>query len=139
MKGFVVALLALGCAPQQVVPSGTPEEQTWFEVVRAAVSPGWASRVEAGVKENDPRGCKYSEVDRRVVVEFAVDAHGAITGVRLLRSSDVAYLDRAALIVFRAAAPLPPPPASMIDKPLQFTFTLKARPGGEQGCWRWAP
>ena len=43
-------------------------------------------------------------------VAFAIDEHGALTGLRLAVSSGIAKLDEEALAIVRKAAPFPPPP-----------------------------
>ena len=135
MKRLVLGLACLlACAQARSQPAATPEEQQWLEGVKAVIGTDWVERVHAAVLANDPSGCKYSGVDRRVFVEFVVAADGAIASERIRLSSEVPYIDRVALDSFRSVGHFPPPPAALAGKPLPFAMTLRARPSGPFRC-----
>jgi TonB family protein len=130
MRLCVVIAALLACAhPAGSAAQGTPEQKRWLEDVRSAVGAVWVERVQDAARLNDPNGCKYSSVDRRVVVEFVVAADGRLSSVRIRKSSEAPYIDRAALDAFRAASPFAPPPTPLADERLPFGLTLQAKPG----------
>ena len=60
-------------------------------------------------------------------ISFTINRSGAVTGVRLTRSSGNAALDRAAVALARRASPVPAPPSSVsggsvtVNVPIRFT------------------
>jgi protein TonB len=56
---------------------------------------------------------------------FSVDRRGGVHGVRILRSSGSALLDRAALALPRRAAPLPPPPTDLGGRRIPIVVPIR--------------
>lgn len=56
---------------------------------------------------------------------FSVDRRGGVHGVRILRSSGSALLDRAAVALPRRAAPLPPPPAGLGGRRIPIVVPIR--------------
>lgn len=65
-----------------------------------------------------PRGF---DMPGEALLRFTLDGQGALVSADLARSSGSAMLDRLALRTLHAAAPFPPPPAGIGDRPLRFT------------------
>lgn len=71
-----------------------------------------------------PKLARRMGEEGRVVVEFSLDASGAVSSVRIKQSSGSARLDEAALQAVRDAAPFPPFPDGVGRKHWDFTLPL---------------
>ena len=71
-----------------------------------------------------PRLSRRMMEQGKVVVEFSVDASGAVSGVQIKQSSGSERLDEAALQAVRDAAPFPPFPDEVKRNRWQFTLPL---------------
>jgi len=67
-----------------------------------------------------PRGSGNSGKD--AVVRFVLSSSGAVRSVKLVRSSGLPKLDKAALAAVRRASPFPKPPNGLKGASLNFTL-----------------
>ena len=112
------------------------EYKDWFESLKNAIGPEWTSRVADVVDAHDPDGCNDFAKDRRLVVEYVVDAEGVITAARVKESSGLPYLDKVGPETFLAVHKVPPPPKTYAGKRLPFAFNVSAKAGTRQACGR---
>ena len=82
---------------------------TLAPAARAAAQADWAQKIQSRIARHQvyPRGARGQG---RVRLHMDIRADGALSSVRIDRSSGVAALDRAALRAAKAAAPFPPAP-----------------------------
>ena len=106
----VVAPVALAPAPAR----DGQDEDRYKALVR--------SKVDA--HKHYPRLARRMGEEGRVVVEFSVDASGAVSGVQIRQSSGSERLDEAALQAVRDAAPFPPFPEGVARTRWHFTLPL---------------
>jgi protein TonB len=82
----------------------------------------WKSQISMRIQSEKPDGIQGQS--GTAVVAFSVSASGSIRGVRLVRSSGSAVLDRAAIETVRRANPVPPAPPGVpggsFTQPLHF-------------------
>jgi TonB family protein len=64
--------------------------------------------------ERDPGEVIYGRLDRRVVVEIALDEEGRLVEVKVARSSGLDFFDRETIRAISAAAPFPNPPRGLV-------------------------
>jgi len=88
---------------------------SFYARVREALSAQWSYRVKQELTELYAGGAKFSDSEKITKVEVRLSRRGEIVQTRILTSSGVFELDRAASEAFRAAAPFPHPPSDMID------------------------
>jgi periplasmic protein TonB len=94
-----------------------------------------SSRVSAGVMR--AYGMRLYQIIKRqpvnasghgqALITFAVTRSGALSFVRVSRSSGQARLDRAAVAAVRGASPFPPPPADATSRQLTFVIPFTFR------------
>lgn len=72
-----------------------------------------------------PREARPRKLEGTATVGFTVVRSGAVTGIRLLRSSGHDILDTAALDVVRRAAPMPPIPDDVGRPEIRFTVPIR--------------
>jgi periplasmic protein TonB len=60
-----------------------------------------------------------------VSLAFTIDRHGGVVSSRIVKSSGSAVLDAEALDLIKRAAPLPPPPADIVDSDLSFVVPIR--------------
>ena len=111
---------------QQAAPSVAAQGERRREVSQGAqsrpsVSPArWQSQVQARLNrfKRTPRGGGRGTAQ----LSFSMDANGAVTGARLVRSAGNAALDEAAVALVRRASPFPAPPngAVSLSVPIRF-------------------
>ena len=106
----------------------TGEEKAWFEVLKNAIGPAWVSRLATAVDANDPEGCRDFMVERRLVVEFVVNADGIFASARVRDSSGLPYVDKVGPETFTAVHRVAPPPKSLAGRKLPFEFNVNVRP-----------
>lgn len=90
----------------------------FYERIRERLTPHWHGALDQEVsllRANAPQGALT--MDRRTKVEVELFADGTLKHVRVLSSSGVAELDRAATHAFRGAAPFPNPPKGLLVGP----------------------
>jgi protein TonB len=87
----------------------------FYERIRQRLSDEWSLQLN---QELDPffRAGQTLNGDRRTKVEIELDRDGQLKSVRVVGSSGIAALDRAATRAFQLAAPFPNPPVGMLDK-----------------------
>jgi len=64
-----------------------------------------------------------------VSLGFTIDRQGKVLSSRVVKSSGSAVLDSEALDMIKRAAPLPPPPAEVVDADLSFVIPLRFSAG----------
>ncbi len=79
----------------------------------------YAGRVRARIARNHPRGMRSRGT---AVVRFGISRAGSLRYVRLMSSSGVKSLDRAAVSAVRRASPYPAPPRGMSLRQLSFSI-----------------
>jgi TonB family protein len=143
MRRLAACFLAvvLACAAQNS-RSGRPLDRakaasyrTYFEAFKKVVRDKWTALVVDRIKTEDPTGCKFSAVDRDVVLNFRLQADGRIRDVTVAESAQVAYIDQMAVEALEAVSPITAPPPGLLDADgtvrLPFVFKL-LKP--EAGC-----
>ncbi|GAC1343855.1 MAG: hypothetical protein NVSMB23_18090 [Myxococcales bacterium] len=102
--------------------------------VKETVGRIWTQKVQDAATRRDPTGQQFLYKDRRTVVEFTLDARGAVKDVHVSSSSGVPYLDEVAADAFKSAERFPNPPPGLIGPggvvTMPFAFTLLADTGG---------
>jgi periplasmic protein TonB len=119
-------------APATAIPHPDSAEESTRSVVPALGTGDSALRVRATwVKELAAHFDKYKRYpsDRShqaadLIVTFELDRTGHILSARIVRGSDDASFDEAALAMLRRANPVPPPPESVADEGLTFTMPI---------------
>ena len=71
-----------------------------------------------------PKGKQFGARDRYTILIVTLDASGAISAMKVERTSGLAFLDEAAMDAFRRAAPFEPPPPGLLraEGTVQFPF-----------------
>ncbi len=110
----VAAPMPLAPVATLVPARDTQDEDRYKALVR--------SKVDA--HKHYPRLARRMGEEGRVVVEFSVDASGAVSGVQIRQSSGSERLDEAALQAVRDAAPFPPFPDGVARTRWHFTLPL---------------
>ncbi len=125
-----VHLTALQTPPEKSAAFSVDRIEPFLAQVRAKVSVFWSRRIRDEARREDPDGQNYSRVERKVVVEFAVDRQGNVLGARVSSSSGVDYMDRVAVEAFALAQQFDEPPIDLFEghetASLPFTFTVQA-------------
>lgn len=100
------------------------QESSQQEASRAPqVSPArWATRVRSLIERQKRRAGRGVRDSGQAVVAFSVSASGAVTGVRLARSSGSSAIDQAALAMVQAISPPPPPGGSAVPLTVPVLF-----------------
>jgi len=83
----------------------------------------WRSEGQAQVEARDPTGQRFLYKDRFVVMDVTLDDHGAVRGVRVVRSTGIDFLDRVAVDMFKRAEVFANPPAGIIDPSGRINLT----------------
>jgi TonB family protein len=86
----------------------------FFERLRVKLSNSWNSRLESEI-ERLLNVTGALSLDRRTQVEVTLDEIGRMKKIKILRSSGLEELDRAATQAFVDAAPFPNPPRGMLE------------------------
>ena len=104
-----------------------PSVKDYVRRLKEAARAIWIPKVERLGYQKDPRGrCLCSQ--RRAVVEFTIDRSGSILPSRIVRSSQVRFVDQSALETMNEIGQVKDPPTSIFgDQPtvkLAFGFVL---------------
>lgn len=125
-----IRLISLQSPPERRARSSGEQVEPFLDRVKAKVYAVWARRMHDEAQREDPDGQLYSRIERRVIVEFAVDRQGAVLGARISSSSGVDYMDRVAVESFALAQQFDEPPVDLFEGHetvnLPFTFTVQA-------------
>lgn len=89
--------------------------------------PSWQSQLLAHLERNKryPEAARLRSLRGVVVVAFAMDQHGMVTGRSVKNSAGHDILDRAALEMLERAQPLPLPPPEIEGDPIQLVVPVR--------------
>lgn len=89
--------------------------------------PSWQSRLLAHLERNKryPESARLRGLRGVVVVAFAMDRHGMVTGRSVKNSAGHDILDRAALEMLERAQPLPSPPPEIEGDPIHLVVPVR--------------
>lgn len=105
---------------------------TYFNRIRESVGNAWRPLKE--LDRRDPDRSLYLFKDRLTVLSVTLDEKGALKDVKVVRSSNVDFLDRVAVEAFEQAQPFSNPPAGLVNAQGEIRYVLGfevygARPG----------
>lgn len=105
---------------------------TYFNRIRESVGNSWRPNKE--ISRRDPDGSLYFFKDRLTVLSVTLDGTGTLKDVRVVRSSNVDFLDRIAVEAFEKAQPFTNPPTGLVNARGEINYVLGfevygARPG----------
>jgi TonB family protein len=105
---------------------------TYFNRIRESVGNSWRPNKE--ISRRDPDGSLYFFKDRLTVLSVTLDDKGGLKDVRVVRSSNVDFLDRIAVEAFEKAQPFTNPPTGLVNAQGEIKYVLGfevygARPG----------
>ncbi len=115
-------MLPLPRLPGAPAPSPPVEERE-----DAQANSAWndyQAKVWARIAARKPRGI---HLPGEVLLAFTLDPEGRLVSADILRSGGNSQLDRLALRTLANAAPFPPPPPAVGDRPLTFTIRFGFR------------
>jgi protein TonB len=113
--------------PSVTAPAEHPAAPAVGRVVRptAAAIASWQKQLMAHL-ERYKRFPPQARGEHGVThVAFAIDRHGRLMNLRIIRGSGVAILDEETLAMIRRAQPLPVPPTDISDEQLSFTVPIR--------------
>jgi protein TonB len=98
---------------------------------RAAYLDAWRAQVEHTGSANFPWSALILGSSNTLTLEVSVRADGTVTGTRIMRSSGIPALDKAALGILAMSAPFPAFPDTLRQRAgaLSFTFDWEFLPG----------
>jgi protein TonB len=88
---------------------------SFYERIRQRLANEWNQRLNSELDQLFAAGTSIDS-DKRTKVEVELDERGGLKRVRVVGSSGIEGLDRAATMAFQYAAPFPNPPTDMIEK-----------------------
>jgi protein TonB len=94
--------------------SKDPQYISYFTSIKRSIDSNWTY----------PELAKQYGLQGKLLVEFQISENGELEGLRLIRSSGSALLDAEALRAIKAAAPFPPIPRWIEQRPLPLTATM---------------
>ena len=105
---------------------------TYFNRIRESVGNAWKPVKE--IDRRDPDRSLYLFKDRLTVLSVTLDEKGGLKDVKVVRSSNVDFLDRVAVEAFEQAQPFSNPPAGLVNAQGEIRYVLGfevygARPG----------
>ncbi len=102
----------------------------FFNRVKQNVAEVWNPMDAARVR--DPTGSRYFNKDRTTVLAVTLNPQGAITDIRVARTSGLDFLDQTAIDAFEKAQPFVNPPPGLADArgDIRFTFGFHVSTGG---------
>lgn len=105
---------------------------TYFHRIYDSVVAAW--RPIQAIDKRDPERSIFMDRDRITVLSVTIDDRGGIKDIRVVRSSNVDFLDKVAIRAFEDAQPFMNPPAGVLNERGElnyvFGFTIRAaRPG----------
>lgn len=88
---------------------------SFYDRLKTQISDTWNARLS---QELDllMASSETLQIDRRTQVEVSLDSKGQLLGVRVLKSSGLNELDRAAVSAFHDASPFPNPPRALLGE-----------------------
>jgi len=87
---------------------------SFYERIREKLSHTWRTQLSHEMDQVFANG-RTLGFDRKTKIQIELDPRGQLKNVKLLGSSGVNELDRAAINAFKMAAPFPNPPKGMVD------------------------
>ena len=118
-------------APEPTAPPGAPARARNVETSASEGAPSPAARAMARWQramltrlEAAKAGARSGGLTGTVLVAFAIDRRGRLLSRRIVRGSESARLDQAALALLDRAAPFAEPPADADDAALRFTVPI---------------
>ncbi len=83
-------------------------------------------------QKRDPDGSLYFQKDRTTILSITLNGQGAVTDIKVARSSGLDFLDRTAIDAFEKAQPFVNPPPGLADArgDIKFTFGFHVSTGG---------
>jgi|GEM_PF-1554763 len=125
-----VHLSSLQTPPERQRSPSVDQVGPFLAQVKAKLFVFWSRRMRDEARVEDPNGQLYSQIERKVTVDFAVDRQGNVLGARVSSSSGVDYMDRVAVESFALAEKFDEPPLDLFEGhetvSLPFTFTVQA-------------
>jgi protein TonB len=94
--------------------SKDPQYISYFTSIKRSIDSNWTY----------PELAKQYGLQGKLLVEFQISENGELEGLRLIRSSGSELLDTEALRAIKAAAPFPPIPRWIEQRPLPLTATM---------------
>jgi TonB family protein len=95
---------------------------SYFNRIKQAVASAWDP--SSALRARDPSGERFAYKDRTTILAVTLNGEGALTDVRVQRSSGVDFLDRTCVEAFERAQPFVNPPRGLADSGgvIKFTF-----------------
>ncbi len=103
---------------------------TYFNRIQESVGNAWKPSRE--ILRRDPDLSLYFFKDRLTVLSITLDASGALKDVKVVRSSNVDFLDRLAVEAFEKAQPFSNPPAGLLDARGELRYVFGFHVQGER-------
>jgi protein TonB len=100
--------------PPIALESKDPQYISYFTSIKRSIDSNWTY----------PELAKRYGLQGKLLVEFQISENGELEGLRLIRSSGSELLDAEALRAIKAAAPFPPIPRWIEQRPLPLTATM---------------
>ncbi|HVP66887.1 MAG TPA: energy transducer TonB [Anaeromyxobacteraceae bacterium] len=102
----------------------------FFNRVKQAISEHWDPT--GAMRSRDPTGEKFFYKDRSTLLSVTLNDQGAVTSIRVARSSGLDFLDQTAVDAFEKAQPFPNPPRGLVDShgEISFQFGFFVETGG---------
>lgn len=103
----------------------------YFNRIKEAVARDWYEKVDRATARWDPSGTAFLFKERYTLIEYVLDDKGTLKDVSVARSSNVDFLDRAALEAIRSAQPFPNPPSGLVgaNGEVRWVFGFTVSPG----------
>lgn len=103
---------------------------TYFNRIQESVGNAWKPTRE--IQRRDPDLSLYLFKDRLTVLSITLDATGALRDVKVVRSSNVDFLDRLAVEAFEKAQPFDNPPAGLLNAQGELRYVFGFHVQGER-------
>jgi len=94
----------------------------FFNRVKQAISEHWDP--SSAMRARDPSGEKFFYKDRNTLLSVTLNEQGALTDIKVTRSSGLDFLDQTAVEAFQKAQPFPNPPSGLVDSHGQISFSF---------------
>jgi periplasmic protein TonB len=126
--GMISALLVTAVAAQQTKPK--PQQAPTAATVPASpeLSPeiaSWQQAIVARLARFQRYPAQAKGATGIVNLSFSIDRQGHVLNSQIIKSSGSAVLDAEALSLLTRAAPLPAPPAAVLDSDLTFVLPIR--------------
>ena len=88
---------------------------SFFSRLKTKVGPIWHSKINHEIRRRDPTRKVYLTKKRTTVLSVSLGRDGKLIDTKVVKSSGVNFIDRAAIFSFQNGAPFPNPPKGMVN------------------------